>query len=178
MGGPEHQICLSKGVIGKYVLGNDLATTRSHVPTQGDGAPALSLQMKKATAMVAFVFRFTSVEVDLYIQCSGLDGVIWHKSSYELRSAGILSRMGNIAKSFIVAGWRGAAISATTYSGAELYGSDSGLGKRGVDRDYWCGGDAVVEVAVVVEVVSRAWKERGRGIGGWTECAAACGCAI
>jgi hypothetical protein len=37
------------------------------------------------------------------------------------RKRSILSRMGNGAKSFIVAGWRGAALSATTYSGAELW---------------------------------------------------------
>ena len=49
------------------------------------------------------------------------------------------------------------------------YGSDSGLGKRGGDRDRRGGGGAVVEVAVVVESVSRASKERERGIGrgGW-----------
>jgi hypothetical protein len=45
------------------------------------------------------------------------------------------------------------------------YGSDSELGKRGVDWDRGGGGGAVVEVAVVVESVSRASKERGRGIG-------------
>jgi hypothetical protein len=49
------------------------------------------------------------------------------------------------------------------------YGSDSGLGKRGVDRDRGCSGGAVVEVAVVVESVSRASKERRRGIGRWMD---------
>jgi hypothetical protein len=101
----------------------------------------------------------------VYFQCSELGGVIWHKSSYELRRAGILSRIGNTAKSFIVPWQRCAAISVTKDSGGGAYGSDSGLGKRGVDRDRGGGGGAVVEVAVVVEAVSRAWEERGRGIG-------------
>jgi hypothetical protein len=42
MGGPEHQICLSKGVIGKYVLGLKLAAAQA------------AHQKQKATAMVAF----------------------------------------------------------------------------------------------------------------------------
>jgi hypothetical protein len=76
-----------------------------------------------------------------------------------------LSRLGKSAKSFIVTGRRCAAISATKYSEAELYGSDSGLGERGVDRDRGCGGGAAVEVAVVVEPVPHASKERGIGDG-------------
>ena len=67
---------------------------------------------------------------------------------------------------FIVAGRRCAAISATKYSGGGAYGSDSGLGKRGGDRDRGGGGGAVVEMAVVVESVSRASKERELGRGG------------
>ena len=66
---------------------------------------------------------------------------------------------------FIIAGRRCAAISATKYSGGGAYGSDSGLGKRGGDRDR--GGGAVVEMAVVGESVSRASKKRELGRGGW-----------
>jgi hypothetical protein len=89
-----------------------------------------------------------------------------------------LSRIGNTAKSFIVPWQRCAAISVTKDSGGGAYGSDSGLGKRGVDRDRGGGGGAVVEVAFVVEAVSRAWEERPRGIGRSTECAVACGCDL
>jgi hypothetical protein len=83
-----------------------------------------------------------------------------------------LSRIGNTAKSFIVPWQRCAAISVTKDSGGGAYGSDSGLGKRGGDRDRGSGGGAVVEMAVVVESVSRASKERERGKrgigrGGW-----------
>jgi hypothetical protein len=53
--------------------------------------------------------------------------------------------------------------------GGGAYGSDSGLGERAVDRDRGGGGGAVVEVAVLVEAVSREPEERRHGLGGWRE---------
>jgi hypothetical protein len=44
------------------------------------------------------------------------------------------------------------------------YGSDSGLGKRDIDRDCGGGGGAVVEVAVLVEAVPWAAEARRGGI--------------
>ena len=80
------------------------------------------------------------------------------------RSEVILSRMRNGAKSFHRR--RAALRGDFCYQilGGGAYGSDSGLGKRGVDRDRGSGGGAVVEMAVVVESVSRASKKRERGI--------------
>jgi hypothetical protein len=59
--------------------------------------PVISFQMKKATALVVLPAGGGLI----YFECSELGGVaIWHKSSYELRNASILSRMGNSANSF------------------------------------------------------------------------------
>lgn len=44
------------------------------------------------------------------------------------------------------------------------YGSDSGLGKRDIDRDCGGGGGAVVGVAVVVEAVPSAAEARRSGV--------------
>jgi hypothetical protein len=50
------------------------------------------------------------------------------------------------------------------------YGSDSGLGKRDIDRDCGGGGSAVVGVAVLVEAAPRAAEAGRHGIGAWPEC--------
>jgi hypothetical protein len=65
MGGPEHQICLSKGVIGKYVLCKNLGPQK-----------AVS-RNRKSHRNGGFWCFGPPVWRLIYIQCSELGGVIW-----------------------------------------------------------------------------------------------------
>ncbi len=77
---------------------------------------------------------------------------------------GILSHMGKVRLVLFVAGPPSITWPAPKELRGGAYGSDSGLGKRDIDRDCGGGGGAVVGVAVVVEAVPSAAEARRSGV--------------
>src|ERR1700722_15545019 len=101
-----------------------------------------------------------------------MDQLITHPVTNSTRrwNRGVLFRMGKSAASFLCrrATFHDEACSQGVRGGA--YGSDSGLGKRDIDRDCGGGGGAIVGVALLVEEAPRATKAGRHGIGAWPEC--------